>query len=129
MHDVWEVRTPVEGVEMLRRVRVRLRELAIAATGIWIVSVAQNDAERMVAVVDAWRKVDSIWQREHELPVIPDWLTEEQVAAIHGIYDRVPLEETRAQFFRRVKPCYGGFAGVIWQGVFLGIEKDGHTHS
>jgi hypothetical protein len=62
--------------------------------------------------------------------VIPEWMTPKQVEAIGDLYKRSPDGSTsRGEFFRRVKPQLGGFCGLTWCGMFIGIEKDGYTHS
>lgn len=65
-------------------------------------------------------------------------LTRKQREALKAVFDRQPVYEqftrnrlTYRQFRRLVKPEIGGFgaAMVPWCGMWLGIEKDGHTHS
>jgi hypothetical protein len=61
--------------------------------------------------------------------VIPEWMTPEQVASINRKFDRNPDgSNTRNEFFGRVAN-YRDFCGLSWCGMFLGIEKDGYTHS
>jgi hypothetical protein len=61
--------------------------------------------------------------------VIPEWMTPEQVEAIGKLFNRsADGSPSRHQFFSRVEN-YGDYAGIKWCGMFLGIEKDGYTHS
>jgi hypothetical protein len=57
-------------------------------------------------------------------------LTRQQMLALKSVYDRVPLGMSYLQFRRK---AYGGFGMdcllVQWQGMTLGIETDGYTHS
>ena len=62
--------------------------------------------------------------------VIPDWMTPEQVESINNLFARNPDgSATRHEFFSRVKYYLGGYCGLTWCGMFIGIEKDGYTHS
>lgn len=57
-----------------------------------------------------------------------DW-TKEQKDAVARIYERdTSVAEDLVEFARTVVN-YGDYLGVEWKGMFLGIEKDGHTHS
>lgn len=72
-------------------------------------------------------------QKQEELPfnapVIPEWMTTAQVDAIHKLYEQNPDgSATRADFFKRVEP-HLGYCGLSWCGMFVGIEKDGYTHT
>ena len=62
--------------------------------------------------------------------VIPEWMTPEQVEAIGKLFDRNPDGSAdRHAFFGRVQ-SYGDYCGLTWvNGMFIGIEKDGYTHS
>ena len=56
--------------------------------------------------------------------------TAEQVAGIKSLYERNPDgAETLSDFSSRFGPCFGGFIGGEWCGMFIGIEPDGYTHS
>ncbi len=57
-----------------------------------------------------------------------DW-TPEQTLAVADIYDRDPAVAEDLIAFARTVHNYGPYLGVEWKGMFLGIEKDGHTHS
>lgn len=44
--------------------------------------------------------------------------------------ERVKVPTIQYRRFRKMfRPCYGGFIGGMWKGMFLGIERDGYTHS
>jgi hypothetical protein len=62
--------------------------------------------------------------------VVPEWMTPEQVEAISKLYKRNPDGSVnQAAFFHRVQQHIGGFCGLTWCGMFVGIEPDGHTHT
>lgn len=65
--------------------------------------------------------------------VIPEWMTPQQVEAIGRLYKRSPDgSRNRCEFFHRVQESGIGsdrYAGITWCGMFLGIERDGYTHS
>jgi hypothetical protein len=73
-------------------------------------------------------------------------LTREQRVALYNVYQRVPLDflgrpvkagvfraQTGVSYYRfrhTVRPYIGGDCIIVpWCGMWLGIEKDGHTHS
>ncbi len=61
--------------------------------------------------------------------VVPEWMTPEQVEAIGRLYKRSSDGAVnQAAFFHRVQN-YGDYCGLGWCGMFIGIEKDGYTHS
>ena len=61
--------------------------------------------------------------------VVPEWMTPEQVAAICELYKRSPDgSPNKVHFFHRVQQ-YHDYCGIPWCGMFVGIEKDGYTHS
>jgi len=61
---------------------------------------------------------------------IPDWMTPAQTEAVEKLYMRNPdRSPSRQHFYNRFQYCHGGFIGFQWCGMFLGIEKDGYTHS
>ena len=61
--------------------------------------------------------------------VISEWLNSAQVEAINRVFARNPDgAENRPAFFARVEN-YGDYVGFEWCGMFLGVEKDGYTHS
>ena len=55
-------------------------------------------------------------------------ITNEQKHAIKRIYDRREMGISYLQFRRSVSPCFDCLM-VQWFGMWLGIEKDGYTHS
>ena len=55
-------------------------------------------------------------------------LTKEQRAALKRVYDREPLGISYRQFRRTVQFGYDCVM-VQWCGMWLGIERDGYTHS
>ncbi len=59
---------------------------------------------------------------------VPGWMTDEQAQAVRQLFDRNPDGSTLREFFDRVEP-YGDYCGLGWCGMFIGIEKDGYTHS
>jgi hypothetical protein len=59
---------------------------------------------------------------------VPDWMTAKQVEAVHNLYTRDRQGVSREEFFRKVEN-YGDYCGLSWCGMFIGIEKDGYTHS
>jgi|HubBroStandDraft_3_1064219.scaffolds.fasta_scaffold87594_1 hypothetical protein len=62
--------------------------------------------------------------------VVPDWMTPEQVESINKLFGRNPDgAKSRAEFFHRVQPYMGGYCGLSWCGMFVGIEKDGYSHT
>jgi hypothetical protein len=72
-------------------------------------------------------------------------LTREQRVALYNVYQRVPLDHfgrplkntlfnvhrgvSYYRFRHTVRPVGGDCVIVPWCGMWLGIEKDGHTHS
>ena len=59
-------------------------------------------------------------------------LTQEQRLALREVYSRgVNDEESFNTFLSRATFELGGYGAVMvpWAGMWLGIEKDGHTHS
>jgi hypothetical protein len=68
-------------------------------------------------------------ERAYERIVIPEWMSPAQVDATKRLYARgEDGSKTREEFWTRVEN-YGDYAGIQWCGMFLGIEKDGYTHS
>jgi hypothetical protein len=55
-------------------------------------------------------------------------ITREQKIAIKRLYDRASLDVSYLQFRRTVKRGYNCLM-VEWCGMWVGIEKDGYTHS
>ena len=59
------------------------------------------------------------------------YLTKAQEDAVRRIYDRKvdsPTTMTYEEFRQTVEPGFG-YVGIMWCGMYLGIEPDGHTHS
>lgn len=64
-------------------------------------------------------------------------LSKAQQRALKAVYDRAPIYEkstdklmTYRQFRRKVIwAFYDDVVMVPWKGMFLGIERDGYTHS
>ena len=59
-------------------------------------------------------------------------LTQEQKWALREVYSRgLNDEESFHTFIGRATFELGGYGAVMvpWAGMWLGIEKDGHTHS
>lgn len=62
--------------------------------------------------------------------VIPEWMTSEQEQSVRKLYARnADGSSTLLDFFGRVHPCVGGYCGIQWCGMFVGIEKDGYSHT
>lgn len=60
---------------------------------------------------------------------VPSDLTQEQLQSIVRKWKQNPDGTPNlAAFFHRVRN-YGDYCGLNWCGMFLGIERDGHTHS
>jgi len=57
-----------------------------------------------------------------------DW-TKEQRAAVAEVYDRDRSEAPDLVEFAKRFHNYGDYIGGEWKGMFLGIEKDGYTHT
>ncbi len=55
-------------------------------------------------------------------------LTKEQRVALKRVYDRESLGMSYRQFRRTVQPGWDCIM-IQWCGMWLGIEKDGYTHS
>ena len=60
-------------------------------------------------------------------------LTAAQVVALFKVYNRIP-ESRRFDSFdtwllKKASPSFDGLVMVEFAGMYLGIEKDGHTHS
>jgi len=57
--------------------------------------------------------------------------TKAQRQAIKRIYDRAPSILTYRLFRKTVQPTFGCDGAVVapWCGMWLCIERDGHTHS
>ena len=61
--------------------------------------------------------------------MVPEWMTPEQAQAVKKLYRRsYDNSPTRAAFFKRVE-FFDDYCGLGWCGMFIGIEKDGYTHS
>ncbi len=61
--------------------------------------------------------------------VIPEWMTPAQCEAVNRLFDRsADGSPNRHAFFSRVQQ-YGEYCGLSWCNMFVGIEKDGYTHS
>jgi hypothetical protein len=59
----------------------------------------------------------------------PSWVSPGKREALTGNVIAVPTIQWR-RFRKEVKPCFGDVCVMIyWQGMWLGIEPDGHTHS
>lgn len=59
----------------------------------------------------------------------PEWMSDEQFGSVVAIYFRpATIQQPFPDFFRKVEN-YGDYCGLPWSGMFLGIEKDGYTHS
>jgi len=57
-------------------------------------------------------------------------LTKQQQISLKQLYDSNNSGFASYRAFRRtVKQYFGGYAGVVWSGIFIGIEKDGYRHS
>lgn len=63
-------------------------------------------------------------------------LTKEQRKALKRIFDRAPIYKnevpvTYKQFRKTVQPTFGcdGCVMVHWANMWLGIERNGYTHS
>jgi len=68
------------------------------------------------------------WRKDSPLVEKPDWMTVEQFGAIIAIYFRSSTIGNFVRMFNSVEN-YGDYCGLAWAGMFLGIEKDGYTHS
>lgn len=55
-------------------------------------------------------------------------LTRAQMEALLRVYQRTDLGMSYLSFRRTVRPAFGCIM-VPWQGMWLGIETDGYTHS
>ncbi len=57
--------------------------------------------------------------------------TKEQRKAIFDLYRRnADGSKTYREFRKRVAHYFGGYIGINgWCGMFVGIEKDGYTHT
>ena len=71
------------------------------------------------------------WERNSEPHVvIPAWMTPQQVEAIATLYRRsADGSANQAAFFHRVQSHVGGYCGLTWCGMFVGIEPDGYRHT
>ena len=62
-----------------------------------------------------------------------EWMTDAQVEAIRKLYKRSPDGARDCyEFFTRVTHSGVGsdrYAGINWNGMFVGIETDGYTHT
>lgn len=57
-------------------------------------------------------------------------LTKEQMLALKRLYDRRDCGMSYLAFRRGVQPYVGGDCVLVpWGGMWIGIEKDGYTHS
>lgn len=61
-------------------------------------------------------------------------LTKPQRRALYQVYKRGPdylMPNSYRQFRKTIEPEIAGHGAVMihWQGMWLGIELDGHTHS
>jgi len=57
-----------------------------------------------------------------------DW-TREQREAVARVYERDVTVAKDLVEFAKGFVSYGDYIGGMWKGMFLGIEKDGYTHS
>ena len=59
----------------------------------------------------------------------PSWVTPFKRESINGLVVPVPSTQWR-RFRERVQPAFGGECVMLpWKGMWLGIERDGYTHS
>lgn len=58
----------------------------------------------------------------------PEWMNDKQIDSLDKLYQRDSQGVTRDQFFQKVEN-FGDYVGVIWAGMFVGIEKDGYSHT
>jgi hypothetical protein len=56
-------------------------------------------------------------------------LTRQQMLALKSVYNRVPLGMSYLRFRHTASIAFGDCVMVVWQGMTLGIETDGYTHS
>lgn len=69
------------------------------------------------------------WRRSTPLVEKPEWMTEEQFGSVITLFLRTDQTKyTVPEFFRKVEN-YGDCCGIAWAGMFVGIEKDGYTHT
>lgn len=60
---------------------------------------------------------------------VPEWMTPDQAESVERLFARSSDgSNTLVEFFARVEN-YGDYCGLLWCGMFIGIEKDGYTHS
>lgn len=75
--------------------------------------------------------VDAIEVRRFNKPKseLPEWMTEDQFSTVLVIYFRNEMViPTFPEFLKKVED-YGDYCGLAWQGMFVGIEKDGYAHT
>jgi hypothetical protein len=79
----------------------------------------------MIVLTKAQRKaLFQVFKRD-----FPNWESPFQRKGIHGETVRVASYRYR-EFRKRVQPAFGGDCVMLpWAGMWLGIEKDGYTHS
>jgi|SRR5215831_9835777 len=59
----------------------------------------------------------------------PDWINKAQLGALLSLYLRSKTIVPNFPEFV-VKACeYHDYIGIEWEGMFIGIERDGYTHS
>jgi len=58
-------------------------------------------------------------------------ITRAQRKAIHAMYLRNPNgSKTYREFRKRFYPQFGGYIAILdWCGMYVGVERDGFTHS
>ena len=56
-------------------------------------------------------------------------ITKEQKYAIQGLYKRRSMSLSYKAFRKLFKHHLGGYIGAVIEGIFVGIEPDGYTHT
>lgn len=59
----------------------------------------------------------------------PEWMTEAQFGSVLKLYMRQEFVLPAFPDFLRKVENYGDYCGLGHQGMFVGIEKDGYTHT
>jgi len=118
----WKARSVAENDFLFQETSSILFELAETIDDSEVASSDENEIKHCVREDDhSARRVDTRMT----------FLTKEQRAALKKVYDRNPTEvypKTYREFRKEIVPVMDCIM-IKWCGMWLGIEKDGYTHS
>jgi hypothetical protein len=103
-----------------------------------------SQTQSKVSTPKAWERMRNMSMNPNRTPRFPFVLTRKQRLALKRVFDRKPIypyvsPEEREQGVGAIPLTYRQFrrgviydrdyVGIVWCGMFVGIEKDGYTHT